>query len=55
MVVAGDVMVEGVEEDLLVSKIYTESRHIKLFTECFICKTFTSLLSSNSKYISYFL
>ena len=36
MVVAGDVMVEGVEEDLLVSKIYTESRHIKLFTDCFI-------------------
>ena len=35
MVVAGDVMVEGGEEDLLVSKIYTESRHIKLFTDLY--------------------
>ena len=45
MVVAGDVMVEGVEEDLLVSKIYTESRHIKLFTECFISRLETELYS----------
>ena len=49
MVVAGDVMVEGVEVDLLVSNIYTEPSHIKLFTECFKYKTY------NSIYISYFL
>ena len=40
MVVAGDVMGEGGEEDLLVSKIYTESRRIKLFLRVLYMQNF---------------
>ena len=50
MVVAGDVMAEGVEVDLLVSNIYTESNHIKQFTECFIYKTYSFLLLTNIQF-----
>ena len=51
MVVAEDVMVEGVEVDLLVSNKYTESSYIMLFTECFIDKTFRSQTELSSKQI----
>ena len=55
MVVAGDVMVEGVEVDLLVSNIYTESNHIKQFTECFIYKTYSFLLLTNIQFNQFVL